>query len=473
MILERFEVPGLAHYSYLLGSHGQAVVIDPKRDIDTYLLYASGKALAITRVLETHIHADYVSGARALAEAAGAELWLSGHDEEQDYQYKFEHHRFRDGEELVFGDLRLVAIHTPGHTPEHLSFLAFEHSRCGQPMALFTGDFVFVGSLGRPDLLGEGAKRTLAKALHSSVQKLANLPDGVELHPAHGAGSLCGSGMSQRPQSTLGYERFCNIFLSGYSEEQFIECILASVPEFPAYYRRMKDVNSQGATAVSTIPGDRPLPPAQFRHLRESLDAVVIDLRRPEAFGGAHIPGSFNIGAGPNLSTWAAWVVPYDQPMLLVGDEGTQLEDSRRSLFRVGLDQVQGFLRGGMTAWIEAGFEQGHTPQISVLDLYSRLHSERSARVLDVRSPKEWADAHIEGTLHIPGGELPARVEEVQRDPDLYVICGTGYRSSVATSVLERAGHCRVTNVVGGMSAWINQKLPIVSGDQPRRATSG
>ena len=452
---------GWAHYSYLLGSQGQAVVIDPKRDIDTYVSYARAKDLVISHVLETHIHADYVSGTQELVVATGAKLSVSGHDEGQEYRYEYGDRRLRDGEELVVGDLRLVAIHTPGHTPEHLSFLAYEQSRCGQPMALFSGDFVFVGSLGRPDLLGEDAKRKLAASLYQSVHtKIANLPDGVEVHPAHGAGSLCGAGMSERPQSTLGYERFCNIFLSGYGEQEFVDCILSSVPEFPDYYRRMKKINAEGPIVLKGLPGDFALGPNEFRAKRDRLDTVVVDLRRPEAFGGAHIPGVFNIGAGQNLSMWAAWVVPYDHPILLVGDADTDLEQARRSLIRVGFDQIEGYLKCGMTAWIEAGLEQAHIPQISVHELANRLDSNEQVTVLDVRSPKEWRDGHIEHALHIPGGELPKRVKELPSDSKLHVICGSGYRSSVAVSVLERAGHKKLVNVVGGMTAWKKQKLP-------------
>jgi hydroxyacylglutathione hydrolase len=463
MILERFEVPGLAHYSYLLGSQGQAVVIDPKRDVDTYLSYARAKDLIISHVLETHIHADYVSGTQALAAATGAKLWVSGHDEGQEYRYRYGDQRFCDGEELVLGDLRLVAIYTPGHTPEHLSFLVYEQSRCGQPMALFSGDFVFVGSLGRPDLLGADAKRKLAASLYQSVHtKIADLPDGVEIHPAHGAGSLCGAGMSQRPQSTLGYERFCNVFLCGYDEEQFVDCILSSVPEFPDYYRRMKKINAEGPVVLKGLPGDSALGPDEFRAKLDRLDAVLIDLRRPEAFGGAHIPGAFNIGAGQNLSMWAAWVVPYDHPILLVGDADTDLEQSRRSLIRVGFDEIEGYLKGGMTAWIEAGLEQAHIPQISVLELANRLDSSDQVTVLDVRSPKEWRDGHIHDAIHIPGGELPKRVNELPSDSKLHVICGSGYRSSVATSVLERAGYGHLVNVVGGMTAWNRRGLSSV-----------
>ncbi len=462
MKLKRFEVPGLAHYSYLLGSEGKTVVIDPKRDCDTYLKYASENGLSITHVMETHIHADYASGALQLAKMAGAELWLSAHDEGQEFKYSFAHHPFRDGEELEIGGLRITAVHTPGHTPEHLSFVVYEKSRCGQPMALFSGDFIFVGSLGRPDLLGEEEKRRLAGALYDSVHtKIAALPDGVEIHPAHGAGSLCGAGMAERPQSTLGYERFCNIFMIDRPKDEFVESILKTVPEFPDYYRRMKAINSAGPALLDEIPGDAALTPAKFQEQMKADDPIIIDLRRPEAFGGAHIPGSINIGAGQNLSMWAGWVIPPDRPLLLVGDKGMDMEEARRSLIRVGLDDIRGFLKGGMTAWIEAGLEQAHVPQISVKELAAHQGANHQAFVLDVRSPGEWKSGHIAGATHIPGGQLPKHTSEVPQT-EVNVICGSGYRSSIASSVLKRAGWKNIVNVVGGMTAWHAQHLPTV-----------
>jgi hydroxyacylglutathione hydrolase len=465
VVLERFAVPGLAHYSYLLGSKGQAVVIDPKRDVDSYLDYASAKALKITHVLETHIHADYASGATKLAAATGAELWLSRHDDGEHYQYRFPHREVSDGDELHFGELRIAAIHTPGHTPEHLSFLSYEKTRCGQPMALFSGDFLFVGSLGRPDLLGEQEKQRLAHALYESVHRRINgLPDGVEVYPAHGAGSLCGSGIAQREHSTLGYERFCNVFMGDRSERDFVEAVLKSVPEFPDYYRRMKQLNSEGPKLLDGLPGRTAFPAAEFRAKMQELAAVVLDLRRPEAFGGAHIPGAFNIGAGPNLSVWAAWVLPYDRPILLVGDERADLDEARRSLIRVGLDDIAGYLRGGIGTWIEAGYEQAHIPQISVQELRRKQKSGQSLFILDVRSRGEWMAGHIEGAIHIPGGELPKRTAEVPRNIPVHVICGSGYRSSVAASVLKRAGFEQIVNVAGGMAAWDSQALPAASG---------
>jgi hydroxyacylglutathione hydrolase len=461
MKLQRFEVPGLAHYSYLIACGGQAVIVDPKRDVDTYLDAAQGAGLRITHILETHIHADYCSGALELAQRTGAELWLSGHDQGETFEYAFPHRKFKDGEELKFGNVRMMARYTPGHTPEHLSFVVRDGLRGDYPMALLSGDFVFVGSLGRPDLLGEEAKRKLAGELYESLHRLTDLPDGVEIHPAHGAGSMCGAGMSDRPQSTLGYERACNLFFREQGREEFIDTILKTVPPFPDYYRRMKKVNSAGPKVFDELPGGQSFPVADFRAGIADQDAVVIDLRSPEAFGGGHIPGAFSIGAGRDLSTWAAWVVPYDRPIYLVGDDSTPYEEARRSLVRVGLDEVRGSLRGGMRAWTEAGDAPAQVPQIPVEELSERL--KKGAYLLDVRGAGEWASGHVEGAAWIMGGDLAKRVGEVPTDRPVHVMCGGGYRSSVATSVLKRAGLREVVNVTGGMNAWKQRQLPTVT----------
>lgn len=459
MRLQRFEVPGLAHYSYLLACGGQAVVVDPKRDIDTYVDYAAANNLKITCILETHIHADYASGALELARATGAEMWLSKHDTGEDFEYAFPHREFGDGDELRVGNIQIKALYTPGHTPEHLSFVVHDLARGPHPMAMLSGDFLFVGSLGRPDLLGEQAKRRLAEQLYDSVkQRIAALPDGVEVHPAHGAGSMCGSGMSERPQSTLGYERLANAFFAHSDREKFIEHILSTVPPFPDYYRRMKRVNSAGPKLLGGIPGGEMLSPQGFRDVMKKEDAVVIDLRRPESFGGAHIPGALSIGAGPVFAMWAAWVVPYDRPLLLVGDDGTDYDSARRALIRVGLDDTRGTLAGGMRTWIEAGFDEAHLPQISVTELRDRMSN--GAFLLDVRTDAEWNSGRVIGAQHIMAGDLAARVGELPKDKPILVMCASGYRSSIASSVLRRAGFANVTNVAGGMSAWKQQKLP-------------
>lgn len=462
MNLQRFEVPGLAHYSYLIGSEGRAAVIDPRRDVDIYIEYATANEFRISHILETHIHADYASGARELAEATGAELLLSGHDTGEDFEYRFPHHAFRDGEELRLGDLRFVAMHTPGHTPEHLSFLLSDTQPGAPPVALFSGDFVFVGSLGRPDLLGEQAKLKLAESLYESLQKkITALPDSVEIYPAHGAGSMCGSGMAaDRAQSTLGYERKFNPFFLEADKDAFVARILKNVPPFPDYYRRMKRVNSQGPKILRGLPGNAPIGLSDFQSALAGGATTVIDLRPPGAFGAAHVPGAFNIGAGPSLSTWAAWVVPYDQPIFLVGNDATDHEDAIRSLIRVGLDDVRGFLAGGIRAWIEAGIGWACIPQISVAEMQKRATD--GAFLLDVRSDGEWQLGHVKGATHIMGGDLPKRTAELPKDSVIHIMCGTGYRSSVAASVLARAGFRNIINVTGGMTAWNQQKLPTV-----------
>ncbi len=460
MHFERFEVPGLSHYSYMVGSCDVVAVIDPKRDVDTYIAYAEKKGLRIGYVLETHIHADYASGATALAAATDAELCLSGHDEGETFAYGFPHRELYDGDEVQLGQLSLKALHTPGHTPEHISFLLLEPTRSPDPIALFSGDFLFIGSVGRPDLLGEGEKQKLARALYRSVQRLDQLPDGTEIFPAHGAGSLCGSGMSARPQSTLGYERTSNPFLKDQPEQSFVDAVLGSVPEFPEYYRRMKELNARGPEMLDQTAGLTFFSIEQFARKQRAINAIVVDLRRPEAFGGAHIPGAINIGAGPNQSTWSAWVLPYDVPLLLVGDAMTDMEEARRSLIRVGLDCVAGALGGGIGAWIEAGNEQAHIPQVSVLELNRALAAGAKPLVLDVRSPGEWTSGHIDRAIHIPGGELQQRLEELPAGSPLYVVCGSGYRSSVAASLLARSGRAQLINVDGGMTAWRKQQLP-------------
>lgn len=463
MVFKRFEIPGLSHYSYVIGSAGLAAVIDPKRDVDTYIRFAEETGLRIAYVLETHIHADYASGATALADITGAQLCLSGHDEGETFAYSFPHRELRDGDELELGDLTLRVIHTPGHTPEHISFLLLELSKSNEPISMFSGDFLFVGSVGRPDLLGDEAKRKLAEALYDSVSKLKHLPDGVEIYPAHGAGSLCGSGMSQREQSTLGYERATNPFLKEQPKQDFVEKLLDSVPELPDYYKRMKEINSRGPRLLDKIPGGSLFSIEEFLRKQHETEAVVVDLRRPEAFGGAHMPDSINIGSGPTLSTWAAWMLPYDKPIFLMGDAQTDLQQVRRSLIRVGLDCIAGALRDGIKTWIETGNSQGHIPQISVLELNRLLVSGQKILLLDVRSPGEWEGGHIDHAMHIPAAELPKSLETLPAGDTIYIMCGSGYRSSIAASIVAKSGRAKPINVVGGMTAWRAQHLPVMN----------
>ena len=460
MKIKQFEVSGLSQYSYVLSSEGEAIVIDPMRDFDRYAEYARDQGLAIRYVTETHIHADFVSGALALAESTGAELALSSYDREP-YRYSMERTPLRDGDALQVGKLRLAALHTPGHTPEHLSFTLFDEERDpSQPLALVSGDFLFVGSLGRPDLLGEEAKQELAHELYRSLHKcIASLPDGVQLYPGHGAGSLCGSGMSERAASTLGYERLVQPLFK-LDEEAFVREILESVPPMPSYYPRMKKLNAKGASSIATLPGANGLSPAHVLSLLRDKAGTVLDVRRPEAFGSAHVPGAVNIGAGQNLSLWAGWLIAPEQRLVLVNDKGDD-EEVRRSLARVGLEHIEGFLQKGMAAWIDAGMELTRTAQLSTKEVAER---DPATRILDVRSDKEWASGHIQDAIHISLGELRGRTGELTKNSALIAVCGSGYRSSIAASLLAANGFSNISSMHGGMTAWNEQQLPTVEG---------
>ena len=459
MKIQRFEIPGLAQYSYVISSGGRAAVIDPIRDFDRYIEYAEREDLTITHVLETHIHADFASGAPGLAEATGAELALSGYDQNEHYRYATPHRPLRNGDAIRLGTARLQAIHTPGHTPEHISFLLFDDSRNeNEPVALFSGDFVFVGSLGRPDLLGDGAKERLAHELFNSAHhRIAFLPDGVHLYPGHGAGSFCGSGMSDRAESTLGYERATNPLFQ-MSEEDFVREVLGSLPPVPRYYPRMKELNAHGAANFQSLTKPGPLWAEQVNALARQEGVTVLDLRRPEAFGGAHIPGAINIGAGQNLSLWAGWLLEHPDRILLVNDTGAD-DASWRALLRVGIDRVEGFLSEGMPAWIEAGLPFERTTQLSTEDVEKRADI---SLVVDVRSDPEWNNGHIVGAHHLMLGDLAARLSELPHDRPLIMVCGSGYRSSIAASLLARKGLHGVMSMDGGMTAWNRSHRPTV-----------
>ena len=454
VLLERIEDEGLAQYSYIVGARDAAevAVVDPRRDIDVYLAWCRHRGARITFVLETHIHADYASGARALAQRTGATLLVSAHDRGETFEVTGTHQDMAHGTRISVGGVDLEAVHTPGHTPEHLSFLVFERDR-PEPAAMLTGDFLFVGSVGRPDLLGDEESLGLAGQLYDSVQRLQAYPDTLPIFPGHGAGSMCGSGMGQALSTTLGQERQSNPYLDpALSRLAFVQRVLESAPPFPPYYRRMKRVNAAGPLLLEQLPGQRALDVEDFQR-RVTAGHVVIDLRDQTAFGAGHVPGAFGIGAGRMLSMWAAWVVPYDTPLLLIGDD-SKIEEATRALIRVGLDDVQGSLRGGMPAWTSAGLPVQHTGQITPTELQQQLATRDRPQVLDVRTDSEWRDGHLPEALHIMGGYLPDRIGDVPPDRPLVVMCGSGYRSTIAASVLERAGFKHITNLTGGMQAW-------------------
>jgi len=466
---QRF-IPGLAIYSYLVGDEKtkEAVVIDPTRDVDELLQLAQQQGLHITHILETHVHADFLCGSRELKARLNDKplihsSGLGGADWTAAYADKI----VKDGDEVQIGEIRFKAVHTPGHTLEHLSWALYDNSRSKEtPWLMFTGDFLFVGDVGRPDLLGEEARKTLAHQLYQSVfERLPGVPDFTEIYPNHGAGSLCGKAIGSRGNSTVGYERQFNASLVHKPEAQWVADLMAQMPLAPRYFPRMKHLNQQGpAILASTLPGTRAWSAQEF-HQQTCENCLVVDVRSKEAYAAAHIAASINIPLSQNLATWAGWVLPYDQPLLLVLDSPAQLKEAVTQLIRVGLDDVQGYLEGGIDAWETSGQRSVSLETISVHDLKQRRSNGHASdvTVLDVRTDDEWNTSHVEGAIHIHGGLLQERFNDIPRDKPISVVCGSGYRASIATSLLQQNGFEAVSNVVGGMTAWNAAGLPTVT----------
>lgn len=455
---QRF-IPGLAIVSYMVGDEkaGECAVIDPTRDVEEFIQIARKEGLKITHIFETHVHADFVSGAPELKARLGGEpvIVCSGMGGEQ-WTPPYADRVVKDGDETRIGSLRVRAIHTPGHTPEHVSWALYDETRSkDHPWLLFTGDFIFVGDVGRPDLLGEIEREKLAKQLYHSVfETLKPLPDYTEIFPAHGAGSLCGKAIGSRRSSSLGYERRFNASMQQAPEQQWTATLLAGMPPAPPYFKRMKQVNAKGAAILEKLPGQTRFSAAELRDRMKKGDLLVLDTRVKEAFAAAHIPGSISIPLAPNLPTWAGWLLPYDKPIALVVASLADVAHVVTHFIRVGFDRIEGYLEDGIDGWEAAGFELANIPTMSVHDLEKRLKQPNPPFVLDVRSDGEWEAGHIDGARHIQLGFLPDRLKEIPKDREVAVVCGSGYRSSIASSILKRAGYDKLTNVMGGMGAW-------------------
>jgi len=371
-----------------------------------------------------------------------------------------------DGDEVSLGSVRLKAIHTPGHTPEHVTWALYDDTRSDDtPWMLFTGDFVFVGDVGRPDLLGSEQQRQLAHELFDSVfTRLKAVPDFTEIFPGHGPGSLCGKAIGSRRSSTLGYERRFNAALQPKAELQWTQALLKDMPLAPPYFRRMKQVNSKGPAILGNqFPGQKRFTAKEINQ-RLCERCMVVDVRTKEAFAAAHVPGSINIPLGQNLPSWAGWVLPYDKHLVIIPGSPAEMPEVVTHLLRVGLDQIEGYMEDGMDAWENNGFPISKLETVSVQELNDRLKADARQRpfVLDVRTGTEWDGGHIDGALHIHGGVLKDRYGDVPKDRPVTVICGTGYRGSIAASFLQSQGYQNVANVLGGMTAWKAAGLPTV-----------
>ncbi|MEO8451044.1 MAG: rhodanese-like domain-containing protein [Gemmatimonadota bacterium] len=470
MLVKRFFDEPLAQTSYLIGcgATGTAIVIDPNRLVDPYIGAAEAEGLRITAVTETHIHADFLSGTRELAARTGAPMYLSAMGP-ADWQYEFRNEPnarpLHHAGVITVGNVSIEAVHTPGHTPEHLSFLVTDGAVADEPMAIVTGDFVFVGDVGRPDLLEKAARiagtsEHAARDLYRSLDWFRSLADHIQVWPGHGAGSACGKGMSAVPQSTVGYERRYNWAFGATSEAEFVRQVLVGQPEPPRYFGVMKRINREGPPLLGSLPNPERV--AEHRLLDLLAEgATVIDTRATAEFAAGHLPGSLNIPLGNNFTTYAGSLLPYDRDLYLILQSGVPHAVRRavQMLVTIGLDRVAGYAGSeALSVWSAEGRELERTPQTAAADVPARQRA--GALVVDVRARSEWDQGHIEGARLIPLPELVDRLGEIPEGQEVLLHCQGGGRSAVAASLLLASGRKHVANVSGGFGAWIKAGLP-------------
>lgn len=469
MYFKQFYLGCLAHASYLIGSDGEAAVVDPQRDVDIYIEEAKQQGLTIKYVIETHLHADFVSGHCELAKRTGAKIYLGAKA-----GAKFEHVPVYEGNEIKMGKVTLRFLETPGHTPESISVLVIDTEKSNEPEAVLTGDTLFIGDVGRPDLLGSRmSPKELAGMLYDSLhEKLLKLPDYVKVYPAHGAGSLCGRNISSETSSTIGEQRRFNYALKEMPKETFIQMVTTDLPEAPAYFSMDVQINRQGPSSLDELPELPALSPEEVETMRNQSDRpenrtyVILDTRSSAQYGTGHIPGSLNIGLGGQFASWAGSLIKPETSIIIVAEDEGRVREARIRLARVGLENVVGYLAGGISVWDKAGLPLTTTEQITVNELNARIKEDkdRLLQVVDVRRPGEWEAGHIKEAIHIPLNHLTENSTQLDKDKAVAVICAGGYRSSIATSLLEQQGFRHITNVVGGMSAWLAAGLEVVTG---------
>lgn len=453
--VERFYLGCLAHASYMIGSEGVAAIIDPQRDVDIYIEAAASKGWKIKHIIETHVHADFVSGHRELAQRTGAQIYLGAGSGAE-----FAHVAVEDRDEIRFGQCCLRFLQTPGHTLESICIVMTDANNADRPADVFTGDTLFVGDVGRPDLSGTHTPQQLAALLFKSLhEKLLTLPDETRVYPAHGAGSLCGRQMSSESFSTIGQQKRTNYALQARTSDEFVRLLTDNLTAAPEYFSQEVALNRTGAAPLSELATLTALTAEDVLRLQRE-GAVVVDTRVTTEFGAAHVPGSIHISLTGQYASWAARIVGLNTTVILVGEDPEHVRESRIRLARVGLEKVAGYLEEGVTGWVKAGYELESIPQLTVRDL-ATLCSEEPGEitVLDVREAAEREGGSIEGSLWIPLGKLKSRTTELDGKLPMAVYCRSGYRSSIATSILRDAGF-RVANVIGGFDAWKAADLP-------------
>ncbi|UCC16126.1 MAG: MBL fold metallo-hydrolase [Dehalococcoidales bacterium] len=450
MLLKHFFLEKVAHSSYILAGNKTCAVVDPRRDVDIYIDEARKMGFKITHILETHLHADFISGHIELAEKTGATIYAP-----KSANCEFEHTGVSEGDSIKLDDLRLDVLETPGHTPEHVAYTVTDLSRGDAPIGVFVGDVLFVGDVGRPDLFPDRADELAGKLYHSLSDKIMKLPDYCEVYPTHGAGSLCGRAIGAKWRTTIGYERNFNASLQIKTESEFIESLTTNMPPAPDHFSRCSDINRKGPAILSSLPPVKELSPVLFREQMQDPNNLVLDVRSYAAFGGFHIPGAWHLDLQGNFPTFAGWMMPPDKDILLTAYEHEDAVTATLWARRVGVDRIKAILTGGMVAWATNGYKIDHVHMISGEGLYEQMSSSPEPIVLvDVRTPLEFSDTHIDGAINIPTPELRTRYTELHPEKPTYLICSTGNRSSLAASILLQKGFEEVYNVAGGMTGY-------------------
>ena len=457
MYFEQFYLGCLAHASYLLASQGEGVVVDPQRDVELYLTAAAQQGVAIRHIFESHLHADFVSGHKELAARTGATIYMGAQAGAM-----FPHVPVHDGFELKFGKASIQVLETPGHTPESICLVVTDEEKSRAPWAVLTGDTLFIGDVGRPDLSPRHTPTQLAGLLYDSLHaKLLKLPDNVLVYPAHGAGSLCGKNMRAERSSTIGTERLTNYALQIKSKEDFVRQLTSNLPARPEYFLKDAEINRTGAAALAELPPLRAISPAALNAMLQEGE-IALDVRPGEEFAAGHVPGSVNIALSGQFASWAGTVLGLASHPVLIAASSEQLEEARLRLARVGIESLGGYIEGGVAAWKQAGFPTATISQTTVDELEGLLR-RGEVQVLDVRREAEWDAAHIAEATWWPLDNFRVSPPEMDHEAPTAVHCKGGYRSMIASSLLQRAGFKHIINVIGGFDAWQQAKLPTVS----------
>lgn len=449
MIIQQIFTGGLAHSSYILGGQKICAIVDPRRDIGVYLDVSKSFGWQITHILETHLHADFISGHLDLAKTTGAKIYAP-----KAGNCLFDHIAVAEGDAFYIEDIEIKVLETPGHTPEHVSYIIIDHSRGSEPTAAFTGDTLFVGDAGRPDIFPDIADDLASQLFHSLHEKLSALPDFCEVYPAHGAGSLCGRAMGAKRTSTIGYEKKYNYALLTKDQEKFVSLFTTDMPEAPDHFSRCSEINRKGPHLVKELPVMAPSNPFSFVEKARNRQTSILDIRSYDTFGGQHIAGAYHIDATGNFSTYSGWVLPPENDLMIVSTTREQAQEAVIALQRVGLDRTVGYLDGGMFEWAKSGLPADHVNQLSALELHKMMTDGSPMTLVDVRAKTEYEAGHIEWAINMPVADLRTRFIELDRKKPVVLICSTGIRSSLGASLLKQHGFEDIFNVAGGMTGY-------------------